>query len=63
MNYCNFINSKSETLNGIYVDENLNINNGNGIVYVETSAAGTLSGISVVALNNQTYFCPPKWEY
>ena len=59
---CTFINSKwinsNTKFNGIYSLYNLTINDGKGIVDIFTS--GTLSGISIVALNNQTYFSPPN---
>ena len=59
---CNFVNNKwtnSYTKsNGIYVYSNLTINGGNGIV--DLNIVGTLSGIHIIALNNQTYFCPPN---
>ena len=55
---CDFINSKSEKLNGIYARTTLNINGGNGIVYINPQ--GTMSGISIVVLNNETYYYPPS---
>ena len=55
---CNFINSRSEKLNGIYADKDLNINGGSGIVYIFVNT--TLSGISLVVLNNETYYYPPN---
>ena len=55
---CSFLNSKSYKYNGIYTTKNLNINGGNGIVYLNTEA--TLSGISIVVLNNETYYYPPN---
>ena len=55
---CSFINSKSQQNNGIYANKNLNFNYGNGIVYVFIN--GTLSGISIVVLNNATYYYPPN---
>ena len=54
---CNFINSKSQQNNGIYAKNNLKINNGNGIVYAFIN--GTLSGTSIVVLNNETYYYSP----
>ncbi len=53
-----FFNSKSHRFNGIYATNNLNINGGKGIVYV--SINGALSGISIVVLNNETYYYPPN---
>ena len=58
MTNCSFINSKSTNSNGIYARSNLNINNGNGIIYVFIN--GTLSGISIMVLNNETYYYPPN---
>ena len=55
---CSFVNSKSDKSNGIYVAKDLNINGGKGIVYIVTQ--GTLSGISIVVLNNETYYYPPN---
>ena len=55
---CKFINSKSQTSNGIYANTDLNINIGEGIVYVFVN--GTLSGTSIVVLNNETYYYPPS---
>ena len=55
---CSFINSESEKLNGIYAAKNLNINCGKGIVYIFTNT--TLSGISIIVLNNETYYYPPS---
>ena len=54
---CSFINSKLQSRNGIHT-QNLTINGGNGIVYVFVN--GTISGITLIALNNQTYYCPPN---
>ena len=55
---CSFINCKSQSSNGIYARQNLNINNGIGIVYV--FANDVLSGTSIVVLNNETYYYPPS---
>ena len=55
---CNFINSKSQTSNGIYADKDLKLNSGKGIVHLYIN--GTLSGISIVVLNNETYYYPPN---
>ena len=55
---CSFINGKSQEINGIYTNRDLNINGGNGIVYVFVN--GTLSGASIVVLNNETYYYPPN---
>ena len=52
-----WINNNSKS-NGIYAQNNLNINGGNGIVDIVIQ--GTLSGISVVVLNNETYYYPPN---
>ena len=56
--YCSFVNSKSDKVNGIYARQNLNIDGGNGIVYVYINSV--LSGISIVVLNNETYYYPPN---
>ena len=58
MTNCSFVNSKSQQSNGIYTDNNLNINDGEGIVYI--TIKGTLSGTSIVVLNNETYYYPPN---
>ena len=58
MSNCSFINSRSIILNGIRATKNLNLNGGNGIVYV--SCIGTISGISIIVLNNETYYYPPS---
>ena len=58
MSNCNFINSKSAEVNGIFAGKDLNINGGEGIVYINTQ--GTLSGASIVVLNNETYYYPPN---
>ena len=62
MNNCNFVNSKwinnNSRFNGIYIEKNLTINGGKGIVDIRTG--GTLSGISIVVLNNETYYYPPN---
>ena len=55
---CSFVNSKSQQSNGIYAVSNLTINGGKGIVY--TIIQGNLSGISIVVLNNETYYYPPN---
>ena len=59
---CDFINNKwiNETTksNGIYAEKDLIINGGNGIVEIVTQ--GTLSGTSIVVLNNETYYYPPN---
>lgn len=54
---CSFVNSKSQQTNGIYTRSNLNINDGKGIVYVFNN--GTLSGASIMVLNNETYYYSP----
>ena len=59
---CNFnntrwIDSKAKS-NGIYTKYNLTINGGKGIVDIYNN--GTLSGISIVILNNETYYYPPN---
>ena len=54
---CSFVNSGSHLDNGIDVRNNLNINGGNGIVYIVVN--GNLSGASIVVLNNETYYYPP----
>ena len=57
---CSFVNSKwiDQKSNGIYSNDNLTINGGMGIVDIGSS--GTLSGISIVVLNNETYYYPPN---
>ena len=55
---CNFINTKWDTSNEIYIKYNLNIQGGKGIVTIFNE--GTLSGISIVVLNNETYYYPPN---
>ena len=55
---CTFINDKWSKSNGIYSDTNLTINGGKGIVDIVHQ--GTLSGISTVVLNNETYYYPPN---
>ncbi len=56
---CTF-NSKfiDNNYNGIYTNKNLIINGGKGIVTIYNE--GTLSGISIVVLNNETYYYPPN---
>ena len=54
---CTF-NNKWTKSNGIYAQQNLIISNGKGIVDIVTQ--GTISGISVVVLNNETYYYPPS---
>ena len=46
--------------NGISIGNNLNINGGNGIVDIVTGSNAVLSGISIVVLNNETYYYPPN---
>ena len=62
MNNCNFANNKwinnNTKSNGIYAQTNLTINNGKGIVEIYTNHI--LSGISIVVLNNETYYYPPN---
>ena len=55
---CDFVSIKWIKNNGIYANCNLTINGGNGIV--EIFANSTLSGISIVVLNNETYYYPPN---
>ena len=57
---CSFVNSKwiNSKYNGIHARENLTINGGKGIV--DTYIDGTLTGISIVVLNNETYYYPPN---
>ena len=57
---CNFINSKWDKSNGIYIINNLNITGGNGIVDIVTNTNSILSGTSIVVLNNETYYYPPN---
>ena len=58
---CDFINARwtnsTGKSNGICAAKDLNINDGNGIV--EIISQGTISGISIVVLNNETYYYPP----
>ena len=58
MSNCSFVNSNSVNSNGVYASNNLNIAGGNGIVYIFANT--TLSGISIVVLNNETYYYPPN---
>ena len=55
---CSFVNNKWIKSNGVYCNFDLIINGGNGIVNIFTE--GTLSGISVVVINNETYYYPPN---
>ena len=55
---CYFINDEWIKSNGIYVNKTLIINGGKGIVDIYNN--GTLSGISIVVLNNETYYYPPN---
>ena len=55
---CSFANGKSPNSNGIYARSNLIMNGGNGVVYI--SIHGTLTGTSIVVLNNETYYYPPN---
>ena len=55
---CTFLNDKWIKSNGIYANNNLTINGGKGIVNIITSS--TLLGISIVVLNNETYYYPPN---
>ena len=54
---CTF-NSEWIKSNGIQAMNDLNINGGKGIVDIWIN--GTLSGISIVVLNNETYYYPPN---
>ena len=54
---CSF-NSKWIKSNGICTVSNLTIIGGNGIVDIVTS--NLISGISIVVLNNETYYYPPN---
>ena len=54
---CTF-NSKWINSNGVYANNNLNLNGGKGIV--DLFVNGALSGISIVVLNNETYYYPPN---
>ncbi len=56
---CTF-NNKWIKSNGIYVLNSLNINNGNGIVELTTYNTAPISGVSIVILNNETYYYPPN---
>ena len=70
--YCNIIcfisnctfNSKlvnpTSKSNGIYAKNNLTINGGKGIVDIDSASDAYLSGISIVVLNNETYYYPPN---
>ena len=55
---CNFVNSKWTTSNGIHAIRNFTIKRGSGIVDIVTS--NTISGVSIVVLNNETYYYPPN---
>ena len=57
---CEFVNSKWIKSNNIYAHENLEINGGKGIVDIIIDTNGTLSGTSIVVLNNETYYYPPS---
>ena len=52
-----WINSNGK-FNGVYTRSNLTINGGEGIL--DLIAEGSLSGISIVVLNNETYYYPPN---
>ncbi len=54
---CSF-NDKWIQTNGIYTNNHLNINGGNGIVDILTNTNATLTGIQVIVLNNATYYYP-----
>ena len=57
---CTF-SSKWIESNGIRIGNSLTINGGKGIVDIKYgSTANTLSGISIVVLNNETYYYPPN---
>ena len=62
MTNCSFNNSQwlnsYARSNGVYTNNNLTINNGEGIV--EIVMKGTLSGTNIVVLNNETYYYPPN---
>ena len=55
---CSFYNSTSQISNGIYAVSNLTIAGGKGIV--DLRVGDTLSGISIIVLNNETYYYPPN---
>ena len=55
---CSFVNDKWVKSNGIYIINNLKINGGKGIVDIFIN--GTLSGTSILVLNNETYYYPPN---
>ena len=50
---CNFIKSGD-----VYANSNININGGSGILEISTDHI--ISGISIVVLNNETYYYPPS---
>ena len=58
MTSCSFVNGNSVNSNGIYAPYNLNIAGGKGIVYIFANT--TLSGTSIIVLNNETYYYPPN---
>ena len=55
---CSFNNKNWIKSNGISAGGNLKIDGGKGIVDIVTS--NTISGISIVVLNNETYYYPPN---
>ena len=55
---CTFENSKWVKLNGIYAVGNITITGGRGIVDIVTS--NLISGITIMVLNNETYYYPPN---
>ena len=61
---CIFDNSKWNNLNsksnGLFIGGNLIINGGKGIVDIGTGSNATLTGTSIVVLNNETYYYPPN---
>ncbi len=55
---CTFNNTNWIKSNEIYAKKDLTINGGKGIVDIFVNS--TLSGISIVVLNNETYYYPPN---
>ena len=57
---CTFLNSRWVKSNGVYAQNDLNIEGGKGIVDVFTT--NTLSGITVTVLDNETYYLSPNQD-
>ena len=57
---CCFVTNEWVKSNGIYAGNNLNIIGGSGIVDIVPHSKTSISGISIVVLNNETYYYPPN---